>query len=332
MYIQPQDLRDYLETLPRSGIHVVWVEVTAPRDDFATSLESLVTDSPVLTIVVRSRGFDDANSILADFIGVLNDSRSYCENRLGSFCHAEYLYVVLLAKKRLNVPQASSPVTMPHWLPLMPGATVEAIVRDVTWTVEMSLNDSRVAVDRIQEALYLLEESMIRRMKSTVSVDSRLGSSLISQLDDPPTLNFADCVREFDESHKAVINATAFRPSLRASSSLVGHLWRLVQRTSIDGLGKPAEALSRALGVPEEAAERWSVGYVGLLFRQSNPPSALRKLGLDLVATTGLACQLTTAAAHADSYPRFSVPLVVSFSGEILNTLSRAVSLLDSLD
>lgn len=315
-----------------TGIQVTWLGVDGPRDEFKDELDGLVQDLPVLVLIVRMRGFDDPNALLADLVELLNDSRQEAEHRLAAFSGETTFHLVLLAKKQLNLAQASSPVTLPSWFPIMPSRSLHAVVRDQTWSLSTSINDPRTGVAELNEAIFRLEGSLLRRMRHMLLEDARSGDALFGQLDDPPAKNFQQCLEMFVKQHKGVSNPAVFRPSVRVGTSLASQIWRIVQTKGTEQIGRPAAGLAGALGISSSNLPMWSAGFPGLLFRSTYPVDGPKAFGRDIILTTGLSCQLSTAAAHADQYPRYPVPLLASFSQSLLDCISNVVHHVDALD
>ncbi len=314
------------------GIGVLWLAIEGEREPFKRELEDLLSDLPVLVLVVRSRGFDEPNALLADLVSILNDSRSHCESRLASFQASDSLHIVLLAKKQLGIAQASSPVMLPSWFPILSDRTVHAVVKDETWRLDAAVNDARTGISDLNSAVYDLEAALLRRLRVRVVTHPSSGDSLWALLDRPPASNMKECVEAFLQAHRAVANSRAFRPSLGAGDSLVAQLWRLIQSRGTEQFGKAGAALASSLGVTDDMVAGWAVHFMGLLFRPSSRLPASKVFGSDVVLATAFACQMSTAAAHADQYPGYPVPLLTSFGQMLLTTLSEATVLVDSLD
>lgn len=311
---------------------MTWLGVDGPRGEFKRELDGLVQDLPVLVLIVRMRGFDDPNALLADLVELLNDSRQEAEDRLAEFSGEPAFHLVLLAKKQLNLAQASSPVTLPSWFPIMPSRSMHAVVRDQTWSLSTSINDSRTGVTELSEAIFRLEGSLLRRMRHMLLEDRRSGDTLLGQLQDPPAKNFQQCHEMFVTEHLKVSNPSAFRPSVRVGTSLVAQIWRIVQTNGTEQIGRPAAGMAKALGISTSILPRWETGFTGLLFRSTYPVDGSKAFGTDIILTIALACQLSTAAAHADEYPRYPVPLLISFIQSLLECISNAVHVVDALD
>lgn len=313
-------------------IGVLWLAIEGEREPFKCDLDALLSDLPVLVLVVRSRGFDEPNALLADIVSILNEFKAHCEERLAAFPGSESLHIILLAKKQLAIAQASSPVMLPSWFPILPNRIVHAVVKDETWRLDAAVNDPRTGIPDLNAAVYNLETALLRRLRARMTSHPASGDSLWAQLDTPPATNLKACVEAFEKAHRAVANPGAFRPSLGAGDSLVAQVWRLIQRHGTEQIGKPGAALANSLGVTDDLAAHWTVHFTGLLFRPTSRQPASKVFGADVVLATAFACQMSTAAAHADQYPGYPVPLLTSFGQMLLTTLSEATVLVDSLD
>lgn len=329
----PDDVANHLREIGQAGgIQVLWLAVAGERDPFKRALDGLLSDRPVVVLVVRSRGFDDPNALLADLVTILNESQEHCSERLTPFAGAESFQVVLLAKKELAVGQASSPVTLPSWFPILPNQSIHAVVRDHTWRLCAPVSDARTGIPELSEAVFALEGSLLRRLRTQLNLDPTCCNALFAELDTPPGASFAECLEIFHTTHRAVANPSTFRPSLGAGRSLVAQIWRFIQKRGTQELNQPSEALALALGLTDAIATHWQVQFTGLLFRPTSKRAASRVLAADIVLAVAFACQLSTAAAHSDEYPQYPVPLLTSFGQMLLATLSDAIVLVDALD
>lgn len=331
--IDPTDVVRYIEASANGcRVNIAWIMVSEQREVFARELDALLQDRPALVIVVRSRGFDDPNSLLADVVHLLNERKVYCVERLNGFPADSQLHIVLLAKKRLGLPQAASPVTLPDWLPVLSGLTLDTVIRDQTWELETSLKDERVGVSGLCEGLYHLEAAILRRFTHRLRIDPHAGDSFHGQLHGAISTNFPDLVEVFVAAQRSVTDPSAFRPSLRDGQFATTYLWRTLQTHGTEEIPRFAGSFAKALGVDDPETTSWSVGFMGMLFRSSNKLSPRVAFASDTIASVGIGCQLVTAAFHADSYPRYPVPLLVSTGQTLRASYSRAISFLDSLD
>ena len=128
----------------------------------------------------------------------------------------------------------------------------------------------------------------------------------------------------------AVTNASAYRPSVAHNPTVVGLLWAHANSKSPDELQRTAGALADALQVEDADVERDDASLAAVLNRPSNPMLARVKWAFALIVTVRAACQLVTAAAHADEYPRFRAQLLQSTSHDLRSSLDVAVAQLRS--
>lgn len=129
-----------------------------------------------------------------------------------------------------------------------------------------------------------------------------------------------------NQLHK-IQNPTGYRPSAM-SPTIVGRLWYKVNCTTPDNLVKTAKALAEALDL-EDGGGYDDIPLISVLNRPSNPiQSSYERWSFCLIVALRGACQLVTAAAHADEYPKFPVPLLRSTSLDFRRFLDTAVGAL----
>ena len=109
----------------------------------------------------------------------------------------------------------------------------------------------------------------------------------------------------------------------------MGSLWSLTGRTHPDGLRKVASGLAQVLQVGARGIGGHDESIVAVLGRPSDPiRDAEIRWAFDMIVTVRAACQLVTAAAHADEYSRYPVRLVGSLSRELQRSLDGFVDVL----
>lgn len=91
-----------------------WYQATGSHDDFANKLRAQLSGHPVFVLVVRSNGFTVANSLLNDFVILLQQNRTACEEKL-QVATGGRVDIILIARSELAVPQIASPVQLPEW-------------------------------------------------------------------------------------------------------------------------------------------------------------------------------------------------------------------------
>lgn len=109
----------------------------------------------------------------------------------------------------------------------------------------------------------------------------------------------------------------------------MGRLWAYVNKSPPEALPKAAASLAKAVGL--DANETGDPPLTAVLSRTANPIlDKASESGLWLLVSLRAACQLLTAGAHADEYPRFPVLLLRSFSLDLRRFLDRLIVALES--
>src|ERR1035437_10210531 len=111
---------------PTSVLSAFWLPVQGNRDHYADDLRRELADQPVAVLVVRSKGFENPNAVLVDLISIVKRGRSEVESALMVAPDGPWA-IVLLARAKLSVSQASSPATLPDWFPSTGGDSVSVI-------------------------------------------------------------------------------------------------------------------------------------------------------------------------------------------------------------
>ena len=272
----------------------------------------------------------DANSVMADVSTVLEETRPALERIV-----AVGIDLVLLTRRELAVVDASSPIELPTWYPVAgaKGETVTTTVQDLTWEVATSVADGALMLEDISRLLYGLDEAMLSRLRRALASSRRKVQSVEALLF-PGSSMAEDLVRVEAALNKARVSRTRFRPSTRPErdDSIVARVWRLVNRTSPDRLAKGAKALAGALEPTLDTDNQpLAAPLISVLNRTSNPiPDDAERWCFNLMIAVRAACQMLTAAAHAEEYPRFPVILLKSMSRDVRRFLDRAVTTLQA--
>ncbi|XRQ08863.1 hypothetical protein ACN3XK_72330 [Actinomadura welshii] len=307
-----------------------WYQATGSRDDFAGKLRAELAEHPIIVLVVRSSGFTVANSLLNDFVALLHQNRTACEDKLQTATDGR-VDVILIARSELAVPQISSPVRLPEW---WPGAGREIMVEieDLTWKVEASLDSAENAVPEICERLYYAEEELLRRLREVHAVDPAGLARLVRVLDRERERQCADDFLAAARAARAKVrSAQAFRPSMRERESLVARLWTALRQTRPDELHQVADGLCAALALPDDFGPEWRESIIGLLVGPtSRRPLEGRRFALNILYTVGAACQFVTASKHADVHPSYPLPLTRSLSYDLRRSLDSIIETLDA--
>jgi hypothetical protein len=301
-------------------INAYWMKVTGDREAYAEKLRKLLSGQPIGVFVVRDISFNNPNSVAADVIKILEINQAMSASTVFAYPSELHCAVILLGRMPLSVSQVSSPVTLPEWSPIKPGETVSIIVEDLTWSVDAPLNCPEAKIGEMCEMLHVLEGILVSRLSVAHLANHNIGNAFMEIIRRDPSEKYGLLLKEFADQHAKVSTPTAFRPSLREGGSLTARIWGIVQACSPEQLGSPSKALATALSLELES---WSESFSAVMTRPSNQDaSAHRRFARSLLMTVAASCQFITAAAHADAYKRFPVPLIVSFSYELRRSLA----------
>lgn len=309
-------------------LRVFWVLVfDESRDRFAEDLaaRAIGADRATVPWVVRDPGvFNDANSVMTDVADVLEAARAEIEARGDTVAGVD---LVLLARRELNMADASSPVQLPDWWPVerARGALIATTVQDLTWATGVPLSDEVAALGDLARLLYELDVALVERL-ARMSSNKRNTQSIDDTVFDG---RLAACLAASERKLKEVSDASRYRPSARPgrNDSVVARLWGHMNSCNPGDLPRVARSLEKALGV--ERDDFGDLPLVGVLNRPTNPVADKgTESCMFLLVALRSACQMLTAGAHADEYPRFPVLALRALSLDIRKYLDRVVSIL----
>jgi hypothetical protein len=312
-----------------SEISAYWIQVRGDREDYAANLRQAFQGLPIVVLIVRDISFTNPNAVAMDLIGILESNREAVQRTLFPDSSSLHCAIVLLGRTPLAVPQTSSPVRLPSWFRVRAGEIANVVVDDLTWTAEAPLNCEEARIVEICEALYSLEEAIIDRMEVVHHDDHNAGNALMSIMQQEDGEKYSTLIGEFRDYHRMKVSApSAFRPSRREGSSLIGRVWGIVQSRAPEALHGSAKAVAAALGLSEEH------GYgpeslAAVLNRPSTRDATEgRRFARSMLVTVASACQFVTAAAHAAEYPNYPIQLIVAFSYDLRRSLAKAEQVL----
>lgn len=312
-----------------ASLGAFWVPVASDRGSYAEELRREFAGLPIAVLPVRIAGFDNPNSVLLDLMRVIEAERPLVEEAL-SFSEEGRFGVVLLARARLSLSQASSPVTLPEWFPVQGGYSVSAIIEDLSLSADAALNCTEVSVPLLCEGLFSLEAALLRRLTEVASTANGDGQHLFEVVKRGGDTTYAALLACFAASRRTVASPEAYRPSLREGDSLVARLWELGHQRNPEE-GAPSKALARALGMPGDAVlSRESLSTV-LRRPSGSAASPAVRFTRNVLATLASSCQLITASAHADAYGRFPVTLLETYSYDLRRAMLDLERLILSL-
>lgn len=313
-------------------VNVYWLRVHGNRDAYCDQLDLAFAADPALVLVVRDVRFDDPNSVGSDFVCLLEKNRTLCENRLrnGSW---ETFAVILLSRTDLQLLQAASPATMPTWFTTHAGHSVQVAIEDLTWSTDAALDAQEVKVGDLAERLMMVEGALLRRLRTVHDTRKDYSSALLQLIRRNEAETFSFILDQAAAYRDSITNPGSFRPSRRNAESLVARLWSVSQETASDALTKPSKALALALQC-SDSRDMSSYQTLHSVLRRpsSREPSVALRFTRSLLVSIGQTCQLLTAAAHADDYPRYPVQLLKSVSLDLRRTLAEGEQFLNLMD
>lgn len=308
-------------------VHVYWWRVDGSRTEVAAALVQSRRMRAVVPLIPHD-GFQNANALLTD-LGRL------CLNNEDAFRalpdeSQPPLILVILSREPLGVPQVSSPVTLPGCVRWWGGKEVWVAIEDIEREADGQLNTPELAVSDLAHALFEIERVMVARLIAVRASNHGLINSLHDQLkadskaDEKADEFLAGCLRHLDGQS----SPSGYRPTLRATSSLLARLIGLISRLTPAQLQRPAKALMVALAA-EGFATRESLQAV--LARPGPGLEHSTRQGINLLQTCYAAVQLTTASAHAGDYGRYPLELLAAVSRDLRASLidvSHAIEML----
>ena len=319
-------------------VRFYWVTIT-PEDDggdrnrFRRLLRESAGGYPLLPVVLRVAGFEDPNAVMNDLAAVLETCRNDLQApdvREHSVSHG-FVDFVLISRREFALAETSSPLHLPDWFPISAGHEVTARIEDLTWSAGVALSAPEAHIGEIKRLLCELDRKLLRRLRDVGAGDHRLVRGILDRFQQDPaeSVSLEDFLSGAQAALDDVKNPRDYRPSSR-SGTVVGRLWSLTARTHPDGLGKVAGSLAQALQVGVQEIEGHEESIVAVLGRPTNPiRDAGKRWAFDIIVTVRAACQLVTAAAHADAYSRYPVRLVGSLSRELQRSLDGFVKVVE---
>jgi hypothetical protein len=301
-----------------------WFQVLGNRERFAAELRAQLAGRSVVVLIVRNSKFDSPNSVLPDFVNLIEQNRSACESQLSQDGSKGKYGVVCLARNTLTVPQVSSPATFPDWFPKVGGRSISIVMEDLTWTGQAPLSCEEAAIPELSSVLFNLEGEMLGRLSAIRRQAPNASDSLWEYLRSDDKYRFEDFISDAGKFRRNILNETEFRPSIRERKSLLARMWRKVQCTPPESVGRTAVALADALSLPEPLGCQWHQTMISILYRPSNPARTEGSyFSHGVLVSVAAALQLVTASKHSEGY-LVPVPLSRSLSYDLRAGLASA--------
>lgn len=314
------------------GLRVFWVTLAEDRDKFIVRLRRTRGNFPLVPVILRRPGlFSDPNAVMNDVTTIISDAR---DDIIGMKKYAQEhncVDLIVLSRSELALTVTASPLQLPEWFPVMPGRTVAAHIDDLTWSVHVSLSDGVVAQNDLRRLLYEVDVALLSRIQETLLADYRKVQGLWGCICREGENDIAPVLQDIGKRLGHIKNSYEFRPSTSKNPTLVGRLWFEANKTSPDKLPRVAKALACALRANEPSAATEMASLMAVLNRPTSPITDVgTRWSFLLIVTLRSACQLVTAAAHADEYPMFPDVLLRATSLDFRRFLDESVQSLRS--
>ena len=323
-------------------IRFYWVDISTEagagdRNWFVRSLHDRAGPYPVQAVILRTPGFMDANSVMNDLADVLEGCKSDLlgTEMRGRIGQSRYLDIVLIARRELKLAITSSPLVLPDWFPLHASQEVTARIDDLTWSTRVPLSAPEAHMGDLRRLLYELDGALMERLRAVgeqQDSDRRLQMSLLDRIraKSERTLAIGELVAAARKELGTVRNPREYRPSSNGPTT-ISRLWRATVENPANDLQQLAKSLATALQVVPSGIGIHEESVVAVLGRPTNPKREPEvRWAFDLIVTVGAACQLATAAAHADAYPGYPVRLVGSLSRDLQRALDGFIRVLEA--
>ena len=239
------------------------------------------------------------------------------------------LDVVLVSRRSFDLAITSSPLQLPEWFPVSPEAVVTASVTDLTLQATVPLSASETGAGEICRLLFELDRALLARIRGTLKAQRQDASSFLDQVKaKEESLSFHELLADCEKTLVAVKNPRGFRPTTarNRNPTLVGRIWGIANTKPADGVVKVAESLARATRMEGPGVGDYRETLLAVLTRPSRAfPSPEARWAYNVIRSIQGACQLITAAAHADEYGRYPAWLLRSLSLDLRRSLDEAV-------
>jgi len=317
-------------------IRFYWVDISTEdgggdRDQFVMSLSDRAGAYPLCAAVLRTPGFIDANLAMNDLAEMLESCKHdlLAADMRERISRSRYLAGALIARRDLRLAITSSPLVLPDWFPLRANQEVIARIDDLTWTALVPLSAPEARINDLNRLLYELDDALLTRLRAVGEQDRRSVMSFTSRLSQiqRKTDDFDRLMADARAALTIVRNPRDYRPR-SIGQTVISGLWRATIESAPGQLQKLAKSLATALQVVPGDIESHAESIMAVLGRPTNSMNPDVRWAFDVIVTIGAACQLATAASHADAYARYPVRLVGAFSRDLQRALDDFVRVL----
>lgn len=313
-------------------LRILWIQLQEQnRDQYASELRGTTNDEAIIPIVLRQVLFTSANAVLSDVNRLLQENRQEFENISGQ--NFSRITVLLLSKEPFSLPQVSSPITLPTWLPVLGGRETSLRISDLEQQANVRLlNCPEIRVDEVSELIYRLEKELVGLFDASLAINKNSLTSVLAKLfSETQSVSPVKICSAFNLHLEKIHEPRMYRPPAKQIDSLLSRLLYLVKVSSPDQIGSFALAIHKALGSSASSQLKPTLFAVMLrpdpnVCREAN---AMNWHAIFLAIYQGY--HLMNGAAHAGEYGAYPVGLIYSTSLELRRFLRDASQYVSSL-
>ncbi len=337
MEYEPERVRELVRAVPwraNTFLRLFWIRRTSgSRDEFATHLADLMSGEEVVPVVLRSRGFKNANSMPSDVLDLFEKNRTAFEAL--SETAPSRLTVLIVARDEYQLTHDSSPVALPDWFPVGAATETDFTIADLGQVSEFKpANCEEVRIASISELCYELEVALVHKLKSLEAGDqARLESFLGALMPSASTTETATQSLEFFLTHVAnhATRPRAYRLDANQNSKhLSARMLKLVLASNPKQLAVVSTNLAACFSSLSFATIKQS--YFSVLWRPANAMPAATSNWHAILVGMFSAYQLMNACAHACDFPDYPVALQYAHSKDLRRFLIEARQFVEILN
>jgi hypothetical protein len=241
--------------------------------------------------------------------------------------------VVILARSGFDLPQVSSPASLPLWFPGHSGELVLVGVVSTAVAVTAGMNANEARMHELQELLHACELALTRRLRIVALNEPAAGQALFIRIrtkaEEPD--DWVKFITSAEEHLMGIRNASAYRPSASSCNSVLARLLRRrTTDTSLD-IDKVAADMAAALKLCKCDDSPDDSILAALWFSVTQRHTEEHRVVRNIVSTMFGAHQFSNCAAHADNYPEYCVELLQYISHNLRSTLQSCIAYLSGL-
>lgn len=327
------ELIQNIEFVSTEVIRVFWVQLTTlSRKAFADQLLHSTGSDAIIPLIIREKSFTNANSVLSDLNKIIDANQDkFPESRDASL---RRITIVLLSKDSFELPQLSSPITLPHWFPVLGGKETNFRISDLFQNAEVKLlNCPECRVEHISSLLYDLESSIVRRLEQIYAISPQSVNSFAARLlgTDPSATDGYAALTGYRSHLSTIVDKRVYRPTASdGHPSLVARMIRLVLRSSPKDLASHSKALADHIG-DSQAISLLKPTIFCVLLRPTEKLTTPQRNWHSIFLGIYQAYQVMNGAAHSGDYGMYPVGLLYSMSTDLRHFLNDATFYIDDI-